>query len=82
MVWVDTLQHHFVVTNRDNEVAVIPPNMKIVPVLARVLELKLVDAEREVGNRCVDPALSDDECVGAFTASHCLFAARRNQRVI
>ena len=58
MVRVDTLQHHFVITNRDNEVAVIPPNIKIVAVLAGVLELKLVDAEREVGDRCVDPAMN------------------------
>ena len=82
MVWVDTLQHHFVVTNRDNEIAVIPPNVKIVPILARILELKLVDAEGEVGNRCVDPTLSNDECVGAFIAGHRHATARCHQRVI
>ena len=82
MVWVDTLQHHFVVTDRDNEIAVIPPNVKIVPILASILELKLVDAEREVSNRRVDPTLSNDECVGAVTTSHCLFSGGRNQGVI
>ena len=82
MVRVDTLQHHFVITNRNNEVAVIPSDMKIVAVLAGVLELKLVDAEREVSNRRVDPTLSNDECVGAVTTSHCLFSGGRNQGVI
>ena len=82
MVRVDTLQHHFVVTNRYNEIAVIPPDVKIVLILPCILELKLVDAEREVGNRRVDPTLSNDECVGAFIAGHRHATACCHQRVI
>lgn len=83
LVHIDALQHDVVITDRENDVAVILPDLNIVvPGLASIVELQFVHAQGEVGNRCIDPALPDDKSIGTTTTGHGHLAGRRHQRVI
>jgi len=81
---VDALQDHLVIADGDDRVAMLLPDMDVpVPKLVRIVELQLVDAELEVGNRRVDPAWSTNyECIRPLIAGHGHLAARCHQRVI
>ena len=83
LVQVDALQHDVIITDRDDDVAVILPNLNMSVVqLAGILEVQLIDPELEVGDRRVDAALPDDKSVRTITTGHSHVAARCHQRVI
>ena len=83
LVQVDVLQHDVIITDRENDVAVLLPNLNIVvPGLAGIVELQFVHTQGEVGNRRVDVAFPNDEGIGTITTGHGHVAGRRHQRVI
>ena len=83
LVQVDALQHDVVIAGRENNVAVILPDLNIViPELSGILESNLSTPELEVGDRRVDAALSDDKSIRTITTGHGHLAARCHQRVI
>ena len=83
LVQIDALQHDVVITDRENDVAVILPNLNMSVVqLAGILEVQLIDPELEVGDRRVDAALPDDKSVRTITTGHGHVASRCHQRVI
>lgn len=81
LVQVDARQHDVVMTDCDNGIAVLLPDLNGVAVLGGTNESQLVDPRRKVGNCCVDVAFSDDKGIRAAHARHYMLSVASDENI-